>query len=72
MTKRALAGWEVEGQMAIEVEQSEATDRTGRPTTSVRGVTARDLERELAEWQCANQAALGDTPVPVEDVLSVL
>lgn len=41
----------------------------GRATTSVRGPSPRDLERELAEWTCANQEAIGDTPVEIDEAL---
>lgn len=44
-------------------------ERIDDPRTPVRGVAARALERELAEWQCANQEALGDTPTPMDEEL---
>lgn len=46
-----------------------APERVDSPTTPVRGITSRDLERELANWQCANQEAMGDTPVAIDETL---
>lgn len=56
-----------DGQMTIELPAQPASK--ARPTTGVRGVVLRDLERELAAWACANQEAMGDAPVAYDDHL---